>query len=227
MTESAQRCPIRNASRLSPSSRMSLERSPNTPMQNTTTKTRRCVCAVILTTTLAACGGGSGGTDGGRVAGTEPSTTTSTPAPTSPATGSDTDAAVLAAYHEFWATYDAYAAEAAPFDPAVFRDRFGAVATNGEYDHLYEQFQLDRLRGWVARGGEGDVNRPKIVELTADRAVVDDCADDTGGVWDTQANRWIEPETPGARSLFHVVLVRTDGRWKVTSVAGKDVACAA
>lgn len=225
MSRFDRRSPIRNASRLSPRSRTSLERSLTTPM-HATAAARLYVCAALLSLTVAACGGSnSDRPDGGQVAGTGPSSTTATTGPTTSATASDDQAAVLAAYHEFWATYDAYAAEAAPFDPAGFRDRFGPVTSDGEYDHLYQQFQLDRLRGWVSRGGEADVNRPKVVELAADRAVVDDCADDSGGVYDTRADKWIEPETPGARSLFHVVLVRSDGRWKVTSVGGKDAAC--
>jgi hypothetical protein len=225
MSRFDQRSPIRNVSRLSPRSRTSLERSPTTPM-HTTTAARLYVCAGLLSLTVAACGGSnSHRPDGGQVAGS--SSTTSTVGPTTSATVADDQAAVLAAYHDFWATYDAYAAEPAPFDPGAFRDRFGFVTSDGEYDHLYQQFQLDRLRGWVSRGGEADVNRPKVVELTADRAVVDDCADDTGGVYDTKADKWVEPQTPGARSLFHVVLVRSDGRWKVTSLGGKDVACSA
>lgn len=185
-------------------------------------RAQRRLFAVLLGLTLAACSGTRlDRPEGGPVAGPDSSTT----APTAPSSTSDAEMAVLAAYREFWATYDVYATEAAPFQPAVFHDRFEAVATDGEYEHLYRQFQLDRLRGWVSRGSEADVKRPKVVELTADRAVVDDCADDAGGVWDTHANTWIEPETPGAHSLFHVVLVRSDGRWRVTSVGGKDVTC--
>ena len=225
MSRFDQRSPMRNGSRLSPRSRTSLERSLTTSM-DTSTAARLYVCAGLLSLTVAACGGSnSHRPDGGQVAGTGPSSTTTTAGPTTSATAAGDQAAVLAAYHDFWATYDAYAAEPAPFDPGAFRDRFGLVTGDGEFDHLYQQFQLDRLRGWVSRGGEADVNRPKVVELTADRAVVDDCADDTGGVYDTKADKWVEPQTPGARSLFHVVLVRSDGRWKVTSVGGKDVAC--
>lgn len=223
MSRFDQRSTIWNESRLSPRSRTSLERSLTTSM-DTMTAARLSVCAGLLSLTVAACGGSnSHRPDGGQVAG--PSSTTSTAGPTTSATATDDQAAVLATYHDFWATYDAYAAEPAPFEPGAFRDRFGLVTSDGEYDHLYQQFQLDRLRGWVSRGGEADVNRPKVVELTADRSVVDDCADDTGGVYDTKADKWVQPQTPGARSLFHVVLVRSDGRWKVTSVGGKDVAC--
>lgn len=146
-------------------------------------------------------------------------------AATTMGTPAEHDEAARAGYREFWATFDAYAAEAAPFDPAEFRDRFGPVAGGGEYDHLYERFQLDRVRGWVTRGGESDVYRPKIVESTENRIVIEDCADDTGGIYDTRANTWIEPETPGARSFLRVVLEPSEGRWKVTSVGGKDVPC--
>lgn len=137
------------------------------------------------------------------------------------------EAGALSAYREFWSVFDAYAAEAAPFDPVAFQDRFSPVATGGEYDHLYDRFQLDRARGLVSRGGEADVYRPKIVESSDLRVVVEDCADDTGGIYDTKTDTVVEPETPGARSFLRVVLVRTtvDDRWKVTSVGGEDTEC--
>lgn len=160
-----------------------------------------------------------------------PTTTTSAPGSATPTTppAVASDAAVLDAYREFWRVFDAYAAEAAPFDPVGFKDRFSPVATGGEYDHLYSRFQLDRVRGWVTRGGEADVYRPEIVESDDGRAVVEDCADDSGGIYDTIKDTVIEPETPGARSFLRVVLTRTsvDDRWKVTSVGGEDTECAA
>jgi hypothetical protein len=179
---------------------------------------------MVMLVTAAGCSGGHSASKN-RGASATTSATTATAPTTTRSVAATPDAAVITGYHDFWSTYDAYAAELAPFDAAGFRDRFGPVASDGEYDHLYQQFQLDRVRGWVSRGGEADVYRPKIVELAAGRAVVDDCADDTGGVFDTRNNAWIEPETPGAHSLLHVVLVRSDGRWKVTSVGGKGIGC--
>lgn len=229
MIRFVRRSTVRNESRLTPSSRTTLERSPRKPM-HTTTLAQRCLCAALLTLALAgACSRGDGrDRDNGATGGRAP-TTTATAATTSVAvtTPLQSDEAVLTAYREFFRVFDDYSREQAAFDPADFKTRFSpvAVASGGEYEHLFETFQLDRLKGLVHRGGEGDQRRPRITERQPARAVVEDCADDTGGIWDSRNNTWAEPETPGAHSFFRVVLVVEDNWWKVTSVGGEDRPC--
>src|SRR5581483_198569 len=93
--------------------------------------------------------------------------------------------AVLDAYRRFDAMVNAYGREEGPFNADDLRSRLGAVATNGEFDQLFERLQLNRLKGWVYRGGEQDQHRPVVQEVTTGRAVLTDCADDTGGIFDT------------------------------------------
>lgn len=186
---------------------------------------RRVVPAALVLLVLAA--GCSSGDRGGeeRARPTTSTTATATPSEVPVTTAIQSEQAVLAAYREFFRVFDDYSREQAAFDPADFKARFSPVSSGGEYEHLFETFQLDRLKGLVHRGGEADQRRPRISELQPSRAVVEDCADDSGGIWDTHDNTWVEPETPGAHSFFRVVLAIEDNRWKVTSVGGEDRPC--
>ena len=225
MTEFAQRSLLRNESRLSPRSRTSLlERNPTKPMP-TFTRVQRCCCAGLLTLTLASCGVSRGDRpDGGRVSGTDPSATTST-APTTPTTQPDRQAAVIDGYLAYWRVVNAYGAEAAPFDPVDFKNRFSAVASGAQYDSLFNTFQLNRAQGLVYRGGENDQLRPKVVELSADKAVVEDCADDTGGIFSVRDNTFTRQTTPGRHSLIRAVLRSDGGTWKVSTQDGGTEPC--
>jgi hypothetical protein len=147
-------------------------------------------------------------------------------APTvSTAVSPNPQAAVIDAYLAYWRTVSAYGAEQAPFDPADFKNRFSPVTTGAQYDSLFERFQLNRAQGLVYRGGENDQFRPKVVELSGDRAVVEDCADDTGGIFDTRKNTFTEPTTPGRHSLIRAVLRLESGTWKVSTQSGGDQRC--
>jgi len=226
MTRFAPRSSLRNESLLSPRSRTSLfKRSPTKPM-STLTRAQRCCCAGLLTLTLAACGGSRDDRpDGGRVSGTNPSAATTSPAPTTPTTEANPQAAVIDGYLAYWRVVNAYGAEAAPFDPVDFKNRFSAVAAGAQYDSLFNTFQLNRAQGLVYRGGENDQLRPKVVELSADRAVVEDCADDTGGIFSVRDNGFTRPTTPGRHSLIRAVLHPESGTWKVSTQDGGTAPC--
>ena len=193
----------------------------------TTTTARRCLCAGLLTLALASCGGsGHDRPDGGRIAGTDQSTTTSTATGTAPTSAPpNQEDAVLDAYRRFDATVNAYGREVGPFNADDLRTRLAAVATNGEFDQLFERLQLNRIKGWVYRGGEGDQHRPVVQEVTAQRAVIIDCADDTGGVYDTGHDQFVEPLTPGAKTLSRVVVSLDSTTWKVAAVSVEGAQC--
>jgi len=223
MTRFVSRCPFREEVWLIPSSRIS-ERSLQNLM-NTRALAQRALCAGVLAAGLVACGGSHADRpDRGRVAATSPtSPTTSAPSTSSPA--SNLQGAVIDAYLAYWRVVNTYGAEAAPFDPTDFMNRFSPVATGAQYDTLFNVFQLDRAKGWVYRGREGNQLRPRVTELSGDRAVIEDCADDFGGIFDTKKNVFVEPLTPGQHTRITAVLRIVDGTWKVDTQGGGDERC--
>jgi len=224
MTRLVQRHTLWNESWLAPSSRLPLERSPQDTMLTTITAARRCLCAGILSLALAACGGSSHrGPDGGRVTDSAPSTTTSSASTTSTVT--DAHAAVVDAYLAYWRAVDTYGSQTGPFDPNEFKAIFGPVASGAQYDSLFERLQLNRAQGLVYRGRENAQHRPQVTELSGDRAVVTDCADDFGGIFDTRNNTFVQPLTPGEHSKIVAVVIRVDGAWKVSTQGEGDTRC--
>jgi hypothetical protein len=225
MTRFVNRLTIRHEMWLSPSSRTSFERSLQKAM-HTTTSARRVLCAGLLTLTLVSCGRSHPARpDGGQVARTGVTTATTSPASTTSSTASNPQAAVIDGYLAYWRVVNTYGAQAAPFDPADFKNQFSAVATGAQYDSLFNTFQLNRAQGLVYRGGENDQQRPKVTELTGDRAVVEDCADDTGGIFSVRDNTFTRPTTPGQHNLIRAVLRLDGGAWKVSTQDGGTASC--
>lgn len=213
---------LRNESRLTPSSRTSLERSPHNTMLPTT-MAQRCLCAGILTLALTACSsGGNGRPDGGGVAESRPSTTTTSSATT---TAGNAQAAVIDAYLAYWRTVDTYGSQTGPFSPSEFKATFDPVATGAQYDSLFQRLQLNRAQGLVYRGRENAQHRPQVTELSGDRAVLTDCADDFGGIFDTRQNTFVHPLTPGEYSKIVAVLTKVDAVWKVSTQGDGDTRC--
>lgn len=182
--------------------------------------------ALATVAVVSACDNGGGetraGDDDTKVADTS-TTSAALAATTAPAAGRET--AVVDAYRRYWAAVNTYGAELAPFDPEIFKETFAPVATGPQYDTLFDLFQLNRLKSWVYRGREGGQFRPEVVELSADRAVVEDCADDFGGIFDTKNNVFVEPLTPGQHTRIRAVLRFVDGTWKVHTQGGGDERC--
>ena len=185
-------------------------------------KTRRQYAgATVLFLALAACSGSGSGRSADQKSRAE--TTTTTVASTT--TAEDPKAPVIEAYLAYWRAVNAYGSEVGPFDPADFKNRFAPVATGAQYDSLFNSLQVDRAQGLVYRGGENDQFRPRVVELQGDRAVIEDCADDTGGVFDTRSNTFTENTTPGQHSLIRAVLHLEGGAWKVSTEIGGNQRC--
>ena len=225
MTPFVNRLTIRHEMWLFPSSRTSLERSLQTSM-NIRTMGLRGLCAGFLALTLVSCGeADSDRPDGGRVAGTDATTATTSPASSTSSSASNPQAAVIDGYLAYWQVVNTYGAEVAPFDAVDFKNRFSPVATGAQYDSLFNTFQLNRAQGLVYRGGENDQLRPKVIELTSDKAVVEDCADDTGGIFNVRDNVFTRPTTPGRHSLIRAVLRPDGGTWKVSTQDGGTAPC--
>lgn len=225
MTRFRIRSTVRNELRLFPSSRPLLEWSLETSMHNTTLA-QRCLCAGLLSLILVSCGGsGSDDPDGGRVADGDVSTSTTVRVPSTSATTSSDAQAVIDGYLAYWRLVNSYGAEVAPFDPTDFKNRFSAVTVGAQYDSLFNTFQLNRAQGLVYRGGEDDQLRPKVLELTADQAVIEDCADDTGGIFSVRDNTFTRPTTPGRQTLIRAVLRPDSGTWKVSTQDGGTEPC--
>lgn len=149
----------------------------------------------------------------GTSAGAVDSTTTSLPA--------DDKEAVKAAYLQFWAVVDEYGKRTGTFNAADAKSVLGAIATGGEYDHLFNAFQLNRLKGLVYRDGDApDEFAPVVTIEGPDRASVRDCRTDRGGVFKEATGERVDTATEGRR-LFEVVLVKDGLQWKVSSVGGR------
>jgi hypothetical protein len=186
--------------------------------------TRRYACATVLFLALSACSGSGSGRSADDQAGAD-ATTNTTAAPVATTTSADPKAVVVEAYLAYWRAVNAYGSETGPFDPADFKNRFSPVTTGAQYDSLFSSLQVDRAQGLVYRGGENDQFRPRVVELQADRAVIEDCADDTGGIFDTRSNTFTENTTPGQHSLIRAVLHLEGGSWKVSTETGGNQRC--
>jgi hypothetical protein len=188
-------------------------------------KTRRqCLTATMLLLAFAACNGSDSGRSSDDQAKADATATTGAPVASS-TTAADPKAAVIEAYLAYWRAVNAYGSESGPFDPTDFKNRFAPVTTGAQYDSLFTTMQVDRAQGLVYRGGETDQFRPRVVELQGDRAVIEDCADDTGGVFDTRSNTFTENTTPGQHSLIRAVLRLEGGSWKVSTETGGNQRC--
>ncbi|HZQ78542.1 MAG TPA: hypothetical protein VFE55_14500 [Acidimicrobiia bacterium] len=185
---------------------------------------RRCLCATILTLSLAACGhSASSRPDGGRVAESGSSTTTTSGVSTT--TTASAQSAVIDAYLAYWRAVDSYGSQTAPFDANQFKTTFDPVATGAQYDSLFQRLQLNRAQGLVYRGRENAQHRPVVTDLSGDRAVLTDCADDFGGIFDTRQNTYVQPLTPGEHSKITAVLTKVNGAWKVSTQGAGDTRC--
>jgi len=188
--------------------------------------TRRSIAALLLATAAAVAGACSHGKERTAAPST---TTTSTSATTNggaidsttAAAPADDREAVKAAYLHFWTVVDAYGKRTGPFDPGDAKAVLGAVATDGEYDHLFNTFQLNRIKGLVYRDGDApDEFAPVVTVEAPGRAAVRDCRTDRGGVFKEATGERVDTPTEGRR-LFEVTLVKDAGQWKVSSVGGK------
>lgn len=175
--------------------------------------------------------------DGARRSSGPTSPTTAAPTPTNPpVTGPaappttavpTAEDIVRARYFEFWRTYDTYAAGTGPFDPVEFKATFGPLAAGGEYTHLFDYFQTNRLKGLAVRGArspEEDL-RPSITLESDSEATVTDCAFSSGETYNVKTGEATGPANPTPERLI-VVMRLEDGAWKVTSVAGQGEPCA-
>lgn len=152
-------------------------------------------------------------------------TTTTTPeqsaTTTTPASVGDDKEAVRNAYLQFWAVVDDYGKRTGRFDPTEAKTVLSAVATDGEYEHLFDMLQLNRLKGHVYRDGDAPDEFAPIVTIEGPaRASIRDCRTDRGGVFNASTGERVDTPTEGRR-LFEVVLVKEDSQWKVSSVGGR------
>lgn len=191
---------------------------------NTSRPPRRYLTLLAVATMLLA--GCNGSDDDADATATSATTGNAAAGDTTTTSAENPDAAVLAAYRAYWDVVNTYGSEDKPFDPNEFKARFAPVASGAQYDSLFERFQLNRAEGLVYRGGEDDQLRPRVIELSDDRAVVEDCADDTGGIFSVRENAFTVDTTPGQHSLIRAVL-RSDqqGGWTVTTQDGGDERC--
>lgn len=169
----------------------------------------------------AACSSGEDKTADSPTATTTPDQlATSSTATTGTSAGNDREA-VRSAYLHFWAVVDDYGKRTGPFDPTEAKTVLSAVATGGEYGHLFDMFQLNRLKGLVYRDGDAPDEFAPVVTIEGPaRASIRDCRTDRGGVFNASTGERVDTPTEGRR-LFEVVLVREDAQWKVSSVGGR------
>lgn len=191
-----------------------------------TRRTAPILLALVTLAGAAACNGDSSGTaerSTATTAGSPSATDTAggaTDSTTTPPPGDETEA-VKAAYLRFWMVVDEYGKRTGKFDPVDAKTVLGAVASNGEYDHLFNTFQLNRLKGLVYRDGDAPDEFAPVVTLEGPgRASVLDCRTDRGGLFKEATDERVDTPTDGRR-LFEVVLVKDGAEWKVSSVGGK------
>lgn len=182
--------------------------------------------ALIVVTGAAGCSRGGGSTAEHSPTTTPPptsgtdTTAGATDSTTTPPAGDEREA-IKAAYLRFWMVVDEYGKRTGRFDPVDAKAVLGAVATDGEYDHVFDTFQLNRLKGLAYRDGDApDEFAPVVTIEGPDRASVRDCRTDRGGVFKEDSGERVDTPTDGRR-LFEVVLVKDGSPWRVASVGGR------
>lgn len=155
-------------------------------------------------------------------------TTTEPAATTAPTTASvpTVEDAVRAQYFQFWRVFDDYGRGTGRFDPVEFKNTFGPVASGGEYTHLFDYFQNNRLRGYAFRGGRPPEEElaPRIKMESPAEATIEDCSSSSGETYNVATGAVVEPAGTGPARLV-VVMRLIDGAWKVTSVGGGNEPC--
>ncbi|MGH3371634.1 MAG: hypothetical protein ACRDPR_16705 [Nocardioidaceae bacterium] len=151
--------------------------------------------------------------------------TTATVATTAPA--DPVVEAVKAQYFRFWRAFDDYGRATGPFDPVEFKNTFGPVASGGEYTHLFDYFQSNRIKGLAFRGGRPPEEElaPRITLESPAEATIEDCSSSSGETYKVATREVVEPADASPARMV-VVMRLIDGAWKVTSVAGRDEPCA-
>ncbi len=179
-----------------------------------TVRTHRLGTCLVLLALLVACGG-SGASEGGSAPSTTEPTNgegnaTSTTVPLE-------EAAVVAAYEDFW---DAYLEAADPMDPA-----HPVLA-----EHAVKP-QLERLqRSFLARRSSGEVIRgtldlaPEVISVDGGTARVADCYADSTGVYDAKTGG--RKDTPsGVRHRITAEMVLDGAVWKVSDITREGDGC--
>ncbi|MDQ1438228.1 MAG: hypothetical protein QOK43_1857 [Acidimicrobiaceae bacterium] len=139
--------------------------------------------------------------------------TSSTTISTSVLTSDQT--AVLDAYVRCWQAYIDFGTEKTrSFTRADFDARLGGCLTGAQYNTQLSAFSKYRPLGVFFRGPPVQHDPEPDVVVTGTKAVVRDCMNDQGVVYDDDDGRVLD-DASGSRSLNIVSLVLVDGAWKI------------
>lgn len=165
---------------------------------------------------LAACDN-SAASDGPTARGASPTASAPERAPTNTAEPErDAEAAVVAAYLDFWDAVEAAGNPPDPDHPAL-----AETAAGHQLDQLRESLEEYREKGYFRNDdGEHDVTFRRFLE-GGEAAVVDDCAEpaEDSGLYDAATGERVgEAGRPGQRQLLEARLELVGGAWKVVNV---------
>ncbi len=171
-------------------------------------------CLVVLALLLAGCGGSDASEGDSVPSTTEPTNgegnATSTTVPLE-------EAAVVAAYEDFW---DAYLEAADPMDPA--HPILAEHAVNPQLERLQRSFLARRSSGEVIRGTLDLA--PELISVEGGTARVADCYADSTGVYDAETGE--RKDTPsGVRHRITAEMVLDGAVWKVSDITREGDGC--
>lgn len=158
--------------------------------------------AVVAALLLAACGGDD-----------ESATPeSSTSAPSSTTTAFDREAEEQAVIDAYLAELDAFYAAANPPDPD--HPDLEKYATGEALRTVQENLTRLRTAGLAIKRGAQTQNSPRVVSITADRALIEDCATDADVQFRLRDSKVIDDDVLVGR--YHAVLVKTEQGWLLT-----------
>ncbi len=172
-------------------------------------------CLVLLALLVAGCGGSDASEGDTAPSVTEPNSGGNGVATST--TSSPEEAAVAAAYEDFW---DAYLEAADPMDPA--HPILAEHAVNPQLERLQRSFLARRSSGEVIRGSLDLA--PEVISVEGGTARVADCYADSTGVYDAETGE--RKDTPsGARHRITAEMVLDGAVWKVSDITREGDGC--
>jgi len=192
-------------------------------------KTRLAAIGVLALFMLVGCSGSKSSTAPAAAASSRSALgTTTSPTTTVPATPSPTAASpenqLAVAVRAFWNLYLQLGAHTGKFNAADTRERLAQRTTGSELTKLFTVFQGNAAAGLVVKGTV-DV-APKVMSIAGTTTLVQDCYDDTTGLYRVNDGQRIDVADPRRHKVL-MTLTRASGTWKVSAIKDEGLGCTA
>jgi hypothetical protein len=192
-------------------------------------KTRLVAIGVLALFALVGCSGSKSTSAPAAAASSRsaPGTTTD-PTTTLPATPSPTTASpgnqLVVAVRAFWNLYLELGARTGTFNAVETRERLAQRTSGSELTKLSGVFQGNAAAGLVVKGTI-DV-APKILSIAGTTALVQDCYDDSTGLYRAKDGKRLDVDDPRRHKVLMTFTLAND-TWKVSAIKDEGLGCTA